>query len=316
VRNARKYKIISLLTAVLAILLLGNCFREPFRMAAAEDLQHEGYVLKGAKVYAENCVQCHGPKGEGVIGMPLNRVALQVDYQSPAGKAVYDMIFNTLRQGRKGNDLHFQWAKTTDNHWLSYTTMPAWGKDFGGPLDDDYLKAVALFIMNPDKSQWDIPGDTELAPFQAPNYDKDPKTGQIPLPDAEGVDAETNTTAKAMLNNLTKTLCLTCHTVGSRGAKIGPDLSHVGSWGIDQAFLENWIKYANVPAGNAEDKTPPVPHDQRMPTYWSANRATFGPDLNLKDKVVSEGPYYMPRFKGKLTDAEISVLAKYLLGLK
>lgn len=313
-RNERKYKIMSLLAAVLAIFLLGNCIREPWRMAAAEERQHEGYVQKGAAAYSQNCVQCHGPQGEGVIGMPLNRKDLKVDYQSPAGKQQYDMIINTLRQGRKGNDNHFQWEKAPDGKWISYTTMPAWSKDFGGPYDDDYLKALALFIMNPDGSQWSLVGDTDLAPFQPADLEKD-KTGVIPLPDSN-VDAQTNVAAKALLNQTTKTLCLTCHTIGPKGAKIGPDLTHVGSWGIDQAFLENWIKYANVPAANAQDKTPAVPHDLRMPVYWSANRATIAPTLQLNAQVVSEGPYFMPRFKGKLTDEEISTIAKYLLGLK
>jgi mono/diheme cytochrome c family protein len=314
VRNERKYKIISLLTVILAVLLLGNCVREPFRMTAFVNAQHEEYVLKGAKVYAQNCVQCHGPRGEGVVGMPLNKAAFKVDYQTPAGKTTYDMIFNTLRQGRQGNSLHFQWEKAPDGSWMSYTTMPAWGKDFGGPLDDDYLKSLALFIMNPSGEQWSIVGDTELAPFQASDYTKDPKTGQMPLPDSENADV--NVAAKALLNNLTKSQCLTCHTVGARGSKIGPDLTHVGSWGVDQAFLENWIKYANIPAANAEDKTPAMAHDQRMPVYWSANRASTSPQPQFKDKVVSEGPYFMPRFKGKLTDEEISTIARYLMGLK
>jgi mono/diheme cytochrome c family protein len=246
--------------------------------------------------------------------MPLNRAINKVDYQSPAGRQIYDKIVQTLRQGRTGNAEHFQWEKA-DGGWLSYTQMPAWGRDFGGPLDDDYIKALALFIMEPSGEQWNLVGDPDKAPFQASNYEKD-QTGQIPLPDSTA-DAATNAAAKALLNNLTKSQCLTCHTIGSRGSKIGPDLTHVGSWGVDQAFLENWIKYANVPAGNAADKTPPVPHDQRMPVFWSANRATVTPTPNLTDKVVSEGPYYMPRFKGgKMTDDEIATIARYLMGLK
>jgi mono/diheme cytochrome c family protein len=315
VRNERKYKILTLFAVLLSVLLFGNCFREYFRMEAAVERQHTEYVLKGAKTYAENCAQCHGPRGEGVIGMPLNRKVFQVDYQSPAGKQVYDMLTQTLRQGRKGNDQHFEWRKTPDGHFISYTTMPAWHKDFGGPLDDDYIKALVLFIMNPDGSQWDLVGDPEVAPFQPADLSKDEKTGEIPLPDSN-VDAATNAAAKALLRNVQKSQCLSCHTIGTRGGKIGPDLSHVGSWGIDQTFLENWIKYANVPQPKDADQTPAMPHDQRMPVYWSANRATASPELNLKDKVVSEGPYFMPRFKGKLTDEEISILAKYLLGLK
>jgi mono/diheme cytochrome c family protein len=315
VRNERKYRVLIWLSLALAIILIGSCVREPLRMQAATDRQHEEYVLKGAVTYSQNCVQCHGPRGEGVIGMPLNRAINKVDYQSPAGRQIYDKIVQTLRQGRTGNAEHFQWEKA-DGGWLSYTQMPSWGRDFGGPLDDDYIKALALFIMEPSGEQWNLVGDPDKAPFQASDYTKDDKTGQIPLPDSTA-DAATNAAAKALLNNLTKSQCLTCHTVGSRGSKIGPDLTHVGSWGVDQAFLENWIKYANVPAGNAADKTPPVPHDQRMPVFWSANRATVTPTPNLTDKVVSEGPYYMPRFKGgKMTDDEIATIARYLMGLK
>lgn len=312
-RNERKYKIISLLTTLLAVFLLGNCVRELPRMNAAVAKQHEEYVIKGAKVYAQNCVQCHGPRGEGVIGMPLNRKVFQVDYQSPAGKQQYDMLTQTIKQGRAGNANHFQWEKV-DGKWLSYTAMPSWGRDFGGPLDDDYVKALALFIMNPTGEQWMIPGDTTLAPFQAPNYEKD-KNGQIPLPDSQ-VDAATNVAAKALLNQTNKTQCLTCHTIGSRGAKIGPDLTQVGKWGIDQAFLENWIKYANVPQAKDTDQTKAMAHDQRLPVYWSANRATTSPQPVLTNPVEGANIYYMPRFKGKLTDEEISTIARYLLGLK
>ncbi|HYF93159.1 MAG TPA: c-type cytochrome [Symbiobacteriaceae bacterium] len=314
-RNERKYTIISLLTFVLAIILVGSCVREPFRMNSAEARQHDEYVIKGAATYALNCVQCHGPRGEGVVGMPLNRSVFKVDYQTPAGRQQYDMIIQTVRQGRKGNDLHFQWEKQADGNWLSYTTMPSWGRDFGGPLDDDYVKALALFIMNPTGEQWNIVGDPDLAPFQDPSYEKG-KDGQFPLPDPVGVDAETTAAAKALLNNLTKSQCLTCHTIGTSGSKIGPDLTHVGSWGLDQKFIEDWIKYANVPQANAQDKTPALAHDKRMPVYWSANRASASPAVNLKDQIKSEGPYFMPRFQGKLTDQEITTLARYLLGLK
>lgn len=306
-RNERKYKILTLLSVVLAALLLGNCLREPFRMNTAVYRQHEEYVLKGAKVYAENCVQCHGPKGEGVIGMPLNRAEFRVDYESPAGRDTYNLIYNTLKMGRPGNPEHYQWVKTEDGKWLSYTTMPAWHKDYGGPLDDDYIKALTLFIMYPDPEgvQWDKVG-SDQAPIPAASLDVD-DTGVIPLPDSD-VDSETNASAKALLRNLGKSQCLTCHTIGNRGGKIGPDLSNVGSWGIDQAFLEEWIKKASGP--NA------MPHDQRMPVYWSQNRATKTDKIDLSKRVVSEGPYFMPPFEGKLTDAEISTIAKYLLGLK
>lgn len=317
-RNERKYKIISLLTTLLAALLFGNCVREYWRMETAVYRQHEEYVLKGAKTYAANCAQCHGPKGEGVIGMPLNRKDLQVDYTAPAGKDVYNMLVNTLKQGRPGNPNHFQWEKTPDGKWISYSTMPAWGRDFGGPLDDDYIKALALFIMKPDGTQWDLVGDTEKAPFPDPGiYDPvtkqvDPK--KINLPNQ---DKSEHAAAVALLKNVPKSQCLGCHTIGAQGGKVGPDLTHVGSWGVDEKFLVQWISYASPDPRRPADQFPKgIPHDVRMPVYWSANRATIGPNLKLDTKVVSEGPYNMPSFKGKLTDDEITAIARYLLSLK
>jgi mono/diheme cytochrome c family protein len=280
-------------------------------MGAAETTEHSEYVLNGAKIYAQNCIQCHGPHGEGVIGMPLNRKANQVDPASPAGRDVYTLISNTLRQGRPGNSQTFERHQLPDGSWISYTAMPAWGRDFGGPLDDDAIKQLALFIMNKDGSQWNIPGTSD-----APPQDSDLKpdaSGVIPLPDSANPDVDAS--AKALLRNLGKSQCLTCHTIGAKGAKIGPDLTHVGTWGVDQAFLENWIKYANVDPKDLEHPQA-MPHEQRMPVYWSANRAAVTPNLNLNSKILSEGPYYMPRFKNKLSDAEITNIARYLMGLK
>jgi mono/diheme cytochrome c family protein len=315
VRNERKYKIISLLSVLLAVLLLGNCLREPSRMQASVDRQHEEYVLAGATIYSQNCIQCHGPKGEGSVGMPLNRKAYQVDYESPAGKDIFNLLQQTIRQGRPGNDNHPQWEKAPDGKWISYTTMPSWGRDFGGPLDDDKVRALALFIMNQDAEQWNLVGDKDMgAPLPDTGLDKfEGKRDTIPLPESANKDVDAS--AKTLLRNGSKANCLSCHSIGSIGGKVGPDLTHVGSWGVDQAFLENWIKYPNA---NPTDKEHPeaIPHDVRMPVYWSANRATRQPTLNTKDQVKSEGPYSMPRFKGVLTDNEISVLAKYLMGLK
>ena len=131
------------------------------------------------------------------------------------------------------------------------------------------------------------------------------ETGVIPLPDAD-VPEEVNVAAKALLRDLGKTQCLTCHIIGTKGAYIGPDLSRLGAWGIDQEFLEEWIKRASGP--NA------MPHDERMPIYWSQNRAITSTEIDLSERVVSEGPYYMPAFEGRLTDEEISIIARVPAG--
>jgi len=310
----RKYHVLTILTLILTVVLLGTCVREPFRIKAAEANQREMYVLKGARIYAEQCVQCHGPRGEGSVGMPLNRAELQADHRTAGGKATYDKIYAAADQGRPGFTDHPLWAKAQDGKWISYTAMAAWGRAAGGPLDEEALKAVTLFVMKPARDQWSLIGDIDLAPLPPPEYAVD-ETGKLPLPDAQGVDPATNERAKELLRNRTHTQCLNCHFIGARGAKTGPDLTHLGSWGVDRAFVERFIKYANQPLPNEADRYV-VPHSERMPAYWSENRAVSGPQVNLAKPVVSEGPYFMLRFREKFSQDEVSTLASYLLGQK
>lgn len=308
---------------LLSFLLLGNCVREYWRMEAAEAKQEEEYVLKGAKVYAENCMSCHGPSGEGSIGLTLNREDYMVDYKSPEGADIYNFLYKTIAEGRPGTvDPH--WVKLPDGKYLSYTAMPVWGKDHGGPLDSHFLKAVTLFIMNPTGEQWN--GMTS---------DFTPNNGVAAVVDKNKLtfpnqDDPKNATAIALLRDTKKSQCLNCHALGVTnngnpvGGVVGPNLSKVGNWGVDEAFLIHWISYANQPGGKDEDKTPAMPHADRMPQYWWSNRATNEPGvagaqkLDLgKPTIAPEGtPYAMPRFKGKMTDDEIKAIAQYLLTLK
>jgi hypothetical protein len=298
VRNERKYRILIILTTVLSILLLSNCGREYFRMAAAEERQAQEYVALGALLYAQNCVQCHGPRGEGVIGMPLNRTEFKHDPRTTAGKAVFDMLYLALAAGRPGNSTHPQWERMSDGKWLSYTSMPAWHKDKGGPLDDHHIRGLVTFIMLGD---WGLIGHDKKAPIPRANLDPDVK-----LPSSGNADLDAR--AHALLNNYQKSLCLTCHAIGSKGGYVGPDLSKVGAWGIDEKFLKDWIRRSSGPDA--------MPHDERMPVYWSSNRAVAGPRVQIgpEKRIVSEGPYQMPVVP--LTDEELDILVRYLLSLR
>lgn len=293
-RNERKYRVLILLSVALSVLLLSNCGREYFRIEAAVERQTEEYVALGALLYAQNCVQCHGPRGEGVIGMPLNRKENKLDIKTTAGKQVYDVLYQAIAAGRPGNSSHPQWDRTPDGKWISYTTMPAWHIDKGGPMNDHHIRGLATFIM---LGNWDDIGE------EIPDANLDPK---VALPSSG--DPSLDASAHALLNNYSKSLCLTCHAIGAKGGHVGPDLSKVGAWGVDEAFLKTWIRRASGP--NA------LPHDERMPVYWSSSRAVAGPDLVLgPDKqVVSEGPYQMPVVD--LTDEELDIIVRYLLSLK
>jgi mono/diheme cytochrome c family protein len=314
VPGERRYRVMTTLTLVLTVILLGSCIREPFRMRAAAEDQRQRYVATGAALYAQNCVQCHGPRGEGSVGMPLNRAALRLPADSATGRAEYDRLFQVIRQGRPGNLEHPRWVPMPDGKWLSFTAMPAAGREYGGALNEEEMRALTLFLMNPDGDQWALVGDTTAAPFDPPSFRMD-AAGMMALPEAQGVDPAVNSTARALLQDMSRAQCLTCHLIGTQGAKVGPDLTLVGSWGVDQAFLEQWIKYANLPNPSEADKTV-VSHDRRMPVYWMDSRPVTGPETNLQPPLVSEGPYYMMRFRQRLTDQEIRILAQYLLGLK
>lgn len=310
----RKYKVVMLLASLLTIVLVGNAVREPSRIQAAGSNERQEYVRRGAAIYATQCVQCHGPKGEGVIGMPLNRAALRADASSPEGQDLYDFIYEAIWRGRPGFAEHPRWVKTPDGRWLSYTNMAAFGYPLGGALNEDQTRALTLFIMEPEGTQWSFPGSPVIAPFDRPSYQVD-EDGLLRLPDPPGLDPAVSATAKSLLRDRTKSQCLNCHLVGGTGVKNGPDLSDLGRWGLDREFLIDFLRYANQPM-HAEDPEPPIAHDLRMPVYWSAHRAVNGPEPELQNPVVSAGPYYMLRFSHRLTDAEIEALADYLLALR
>lgn len=319
-RTPRKYNVLLGLTTLLVALLFFGCVREfgPWsRMDAAAQAMQQDDINEGAKIYAQNCVICHGPKGEGVVGLPLNRQDLKGDPETH--QATFQMLTDTLRNGRPGST-NTRWqkvapdpAKPNDYVWMSWSRMPNWHKDTGGPLDDTQVKAVAAFIMMGD---WSVIGDADKAPYGQAAYEK-------PIPKPQGwSDADYNRVAKLVdsIGQGGTANCLSCHSIGSRGAKIGPDLSHVGSWTEDPAhpgqfdphfaeFLHQWL---TDPKAMSEAGT-------RMPWYWSKSRLeTPTPKLGADQAVkyapnVNQTQMALPK---ALTEDEKSLIIKYLLSLK
>jgi mono/diheme cytochrome c family protein len=81
----------------------------------------EGDPGQGAAVYQANCTVCHGSQAEGRIGAGL---AKSWPASDPAA-----YIRQVVRDGIAG------------------TTMPAWGRQQGGPLADSEIADVAAFIL-------------------------------------------------------------------------------------------------------------------------------------------------------------------------
>ncbi|MCG0238254.1 MAG: c-type cytochrome [Firmicutes bacterium] len=317
-RNPRKYLVIGILSSLLVVLLLFNGGRELFRMAAAAERQNYQYAAVGAKLYAQYCMTCHGPRGEGVVGLPLNRPDLQGDPRDPLKAETLRMLVSTITNGRPGTSTP-RWEKVDDNHYISYTAMPAWGREAGGPLDEYQVQALAYFIMmgnqkvdpeNPNSlTFWDAIGSTD---FPAPPTNPPAEQGGIKatpieeMPDAAGLTPEENRQAKLLIRDKINPSCLACHTIGNYGGAIGPDLTYVGTWGVDEEWLRRWI---------SDPKS--VPGDQRMPVYWASSRVNAGPEPDLSEgkKIVAEPSGFMPSFGDKLSPEEMDLLVRYLMGL-
>ena len=100
------------------------------------------------------------------------------------------------------------------------------------------------------------------------------------MPDAPGIPAEASQRGKEIFVNKA---CVSCHTLGQVGGYVGPDLTKLGSWGLDEEFLKEWIK--NPPAVV-----------ERAPRYWSNYGgpyqfpvvAAHGDDARRQDTVRDE----------------------------
>jgi mono/diheme cytochrome c family protein len=127
-----------IISAVLIFLVAGNAYAQ----------EGGGDPERGADLYLENCVMCHGEDGQGRIGASL---AAFPGIDSAAA------IRQTITNGIDG------------------TVMPAWGQVNGGPLNDQDILDIAAYVEG-------VLGGTEpVAPL--PEY-VPPEIA--PLPDIEG----------------------------------------------------------------------------------------------------------------------------------
>ena len=228
-------------------------------MTQAEALHQLAMADVGAQLYAENCASCHGPQGEGVVGPPLNKEAFRANPSE--NKEVYDLIYRAIDDGRPGTTTT-HWVRLTTGEWASYTAMPTWGADNGGPMNEQMIAAITTFIMMGD---WNKVG-RHIPPPSGQNPDG---TWQLDkMPDGIGISAEASLAGKEIF---TSRGCVACHKIGSVGGNVGPDLTKLGSWGLDREFLFAWI-----------DNPAAVPN--RAPTYWS----NYGGPYELPIKV--DGP--------------------------
>lgn len=282
VRGKRYIAVIGLSWAILLILGWYFVYDIP-RMARAERAHQEKMASIGAVLYAENCVVCHGPVGEGVVGPPLNKEAFRGNPNE--NKEIYDMIYRTIADGRPGTTTP-HWVRLADGSWASYTAMPVWSAENGGPMNEQHITALTYFIM---MGEWSEVGRHIPAITSYRNEDGSIAWEKFPngLLSAEQAQA-----GKEIFVNKG---CVSCHTLGSVGGKIGPDLTRVGAWVSDEAtwreFLKRWI--AN-----------PAAVENRAPTYWS----NYGGPYELPFAIASTNSSSQSGVRGQTTGEGVASL--------
>lgn len=235
-----------------------NWLRESTRITQAEEHIKEAQLEMGTELYAQNCVVCHGPLGEGVVGPPLDRKEFKGD--PGQNQETYDLLYKTVQRGRPGTS-DPKWQRLPNGHWASFTAMPMWANSEGGPLNEQQLRALARFIMQGDwtKVSGMIPAATMPQKKDKdghPTGETDTETLLAKMPDGVGISKAASLAGKQLF---VAKGCIACHTMGSFGGGVGPNLTKVGSWGVDplwREFLKAWILN-------------PQAVKDRAPVYWS-----------------------------------------------
>jgi mono/diheme cytochrome c family protein len=253
------------------------------RGSATVERDRQLAVREGKHIYAQYCIQCHGPVGEGCIGPALARddwrPVINGEPNLDFDEASSELIYKTLERGRASNQPGVQ--------------MPGWSVREGtGPLTDQELEELVLFIQY---GEWaEVLDDAASAVNLAE-----------PLPAYPGfTDEERIAEVKQVM--LEKG-CLTCHQIGKGGGQIAAILTDVGSR-RNADWLRRWIK---------DPKS--VPDNERGPNLWLIGpTATVPPPPGVTATVVAQptaqqyamNETYMPTIP--MTDEELELMVDYL----
>lgn len=228
----------------------------------AEEHQLEAMVIRGRNLYANLCFDCHGKDGKGDVGvgLPLNKPDFQYDNikNDPAKLAQVESLLNqTIHRGR---------PKPPPG-----ISMPAWGSEDGGPLNDEQIRQLIAFIEHgPDKEWADIVTvRRELGLAEIPNPPQAQTSGSDPV---------------ALGKSITQVSCTTCHSFTPGTNSPIPQAPNLGKYGAEGPFnAEN--KAAKTAAGASDQwlidwvsHAPKVKPGIIMPVFAKADGGQLDPD--------------------------------------
>jgi mono/diheme cytochrome c family protein len=259
----------------------------------------------GPQLYADHCVECHGPKGGRIPAAPLDSPT----FMAGLGEA---SVYRTIAEG-KG-------------------TMPAWGKSRGGPLGDDQIRNLVTYLLSPQRAG---PGrDIYQAQCASCHGDQGNRIPAAMLNDRRVLDQKTD-------QQLTTAIAEGKGAMAGLGqAKGGPlsdqDVAAVvtymrplagsldpGARGSSDSFsaASSGASGSSSSGGSAAAKAPADPTQQLFSQNCSgchANLSLNGADptavaKNITDGIAAKG---MPAFGGRLSSGDITALAQLLVSGK
>ncbi|RLT36528.1 MAG: hypothetical protein DWI57_14740 [Chloroflexi bacterium] len=224
---------LGILGALGCIILLGLVLAtENVRMADQTDNWAAREIENGAILFANNCANCHGPDGKGLLGVApaLNSHYFFTDTGRLADVGYLGSLESyvrlTVAAGRPSK-ANSQWAKK----------MTTWGSQFGGPLRGDQVVEVTKYVMNFRGAA--LAQTPEEDPFQ-PFLDVKKPVGEQSLAVLMGAEpaapAEAAPAAeggvRAPADLFTAMACVACHNLdlpqdASNRGPVGPNMGNL-----------------------------------------------------------------------------------------
>ena len=246
-----------------------------WRDRVAEEHQLEALVTRGRNLYANLCFDCHGKDGKGDVGvgLPLNKADFKYATikSDPAKLAAVDSLLDlTIHRGR---------IKPPPS-----ISMPAWGTQDGGPLNDEQIRQLIAFIEHGANADWAdiVTVRRELGFSEVPDPPKAAVSGSDPV---------------ALGKSIAQASCATCHSFTPGQTSPVAAAPNLGKYGTDGPFnAEN--KAAKAAAGAT---------DQWL-IDWESHAPKIKPGIIMPVFAKADG--------GQLDPDQINALVAYLKSLK